>query len=391
MTHELIVDASGIAALCARLEATDRVGLDTEFHAERSYAPRLMVLQLAFPDYTAIVDPLAPGIDLHPLVDALSGVVVVGHALQSDLKIFAERFGRVPPKLFDTQVAASFLGYGMQISLADLVRDLIGLKLAKTQTVSDWSTRPLSEKQMEYLVDDVVHLLPMHDMLQEKLAERGRLSWCEEECIALAKPEKYRFDLRRAYMKIPGAVRMNRRELAVLAEVVAERDAIAKERDIPPKFVIPDDVIGGIAQLRPKHVEDLVQLRRLESNARRNFGARLLTAVERGEAVPESELPDRPNRPLGSDRETLATLLGVAVGEAARDAGLPQGLLVTRASLERAAREAPGSAEELGELLGLSEWRSALVVEPLWRLLSGETRIVVEGYAKGEPKVTLIS
>jgi len=391
MMHELIVDANGVASLCARLDASDRVGLDTEFHAERSYAPRLMVLQLSLPEYTAIVDPLAPGIDLQPIVKALQRPTVVGHALQSDLKIFAERFGSVPPHLFDTQVAASFLGYGMQISLADLVRDLVGLRLAKSQTVSDWSTRPLSEKQMEYLVDDVVHLLPMHDMLREKLAERGRLSWCEEECIALAQPEKYRFDLRRAYMKIPGAVRMNRRELAVLAAVVAERDAIAKERDIPPKFVIPDDVVAGIAQLRPKHVDDLAQLRRLESSARRNFGARLLAAVESGEAVPESELPERPHRPLGADRETLATLLGVAVGEAAREAGLPQGLLVTRAALERAAREAPANAEELATLLGLSAWRSSLVVEPLWRLLSGDTRIVVEGYANGEPKVTLVS
>ena len=391
MTHDLITDAAGIAALCARLDASERVGLDTEFHAERSYAPRLMVLQLALPGYTAIVDPLAPGIDLQPLVAALERVTVVGHALQSDLKIFAERFGCVPPKLFDTQVAASFLGYGMQISLADLVRDLVGIRLAKTQTVSDWSTRPLSEKQLEYLVDDVVHLLPMHDLLQQRLAERGRVSWCEQECIALAQPEKYRFDLRRAYMKIPGAVRMNRRELGVLAQVVAERDAIAKERDIPPKFVVPDDVVGGIAQLRPKHLEDLAQLRRLESNARRNFGARFLAAVERGEAIPYDELPERPHRPLGADRETLATLLGVAVGEAAREAGLPQGLLVTRAALERAAREAPGSAEELAELLGLSAWRTSLVVEPLWRLLSGETRIVVEGYAKGEPKVTLVS
>ena len=391
MTNELIVDAAGIAALCARLEGSERVGLDTEFHAERSYAPRLMVLQLALPGYTAIVDPLAPGIDLQPLVSALERIIVVGHALQSDLKIFAERFGSVPPKLFDTQVAASFLGYGMQISLADLVRDLVGVRLAKTQTVSDWSTRPLSEKQMEYLVDDVIHLLPMHDALQQKLSERGRESWCEQECIALANPEKYRFDLRRAYMKIPGAVRMNRRELAVLAEVVAERDAIAKERDLPPKFVVPDDVVGGIAQLRPKHLDDLAQLRRLESNARRNFGMRFLAAVERGEAIPQDELPERSHRPLGYDRETLATLLGVAVGEAARDAGLPQGLLVTRAALERAAREAPASAEELAELLGLSAWRTALVVEPLWRLLSGDTRIVVEGYAKGEPKVTLVS
>lgn len=389
MTHELIVDSQGVSALCERLRGSERVGLDTEFHAERTYSPRLMVLQIAFPDYVAIVDPLASGIDLHPIIEALDSVTVIGHALASDLKIFAERFSSVPPRLFDTQIAASFLGYGMQISLADLVHDIIGVRLAKTQTVSDWSTRPLSEKQMEYLVDDVVHLLPMHDALIAQLTDCARLSWCEQECVSLANPEKYRFDQRRAYMKIPGSIRMNRRELGILAEIVSERDLIAKERDLPPKYIVPDDVVGGIAQLRPKNIEELAQLRRLESNARRLHGPRIVAAVARGEAIPEAQLPERPSRPLGANRETLATLLGVAVGEVAREANLPQGLLVTRNVLERIARETPASSEALAAILGLAPWRSTLIIEPLWRLLSGQTRIVVEGYANGEPKVTL--
>ncbi|HUY11617.1 MAG TPA: ribonuclease D, partial [Candidatus Dormibacteraeota bacterium] len=362
MIQEQIFDSSGVTALCERLKASERVGLDTEFHSERTYSPRLMVLQIAFPDYVAIVDPLTPGIDLHPILAALESVTVVGHALQSDLKIFAERFSYVPPRLFDTQIAASFLGYGMQISLGDLVHDIIGVRLAKSQTVSDWSTRPLTAKQMEYLVDDVLHLLPMHDILTQRLTECGRLSWCDQECVALAEPERYRFDRRRAYMKIPGSVRMNRRELGVLSEIVAERDHIARERDLPPKYIVPDDVISGIAQLRPKSVEDLTQLRRLEPTARRNFGARIIDAVARGEAIPDAELPERPNRPLGPNRETLATLLGVAIGEVARESNLPQGLLATRTVLERIARETPSSPEALAEVLDLAPWRSALVI-----------------------------
>ena len=177
----MIDDASQLNALCERVAQSAHVALDTEFHTERTYAPRLMVVQLAFDDGAVIVDPLAVP-DLRPLLDALAQTVVVGHALSSDLKIFADRFDRVPANVFDSQVAAAFLGYGMQISLADLVRELEGVRLAKSQTVSDWSTRPLSHKQLDYLVDDVAHLLPMHQKLTARLEAAGRLEWAREEC-----------------------------------------------------------------------------------------------------------------------------------------------------------------------------------------------------------------
>jgi ribonuclease D len=143
----IAADSRALDMLCARVRSAHRVAIDTEFHAERSYAPRLMVVQLAFDDGAAIVDPLAVR-DLAPLLEALATATVVGHALASDLKIFADRFGIVPPNVFDTQVAAAFLGYGMQISLADLVRALQHVRLAKSQTVSDWSARPFSERQL---------------------------------------------------------------------------------------------------------------------------------------------------------------------------------------------------------------------------------------------------
>ena len=158
----------------------------------------------------------------------------------------------MPPRVFDTQIAAAFLGYGMQVSLADLVRGVCGVRLAKSQTVSDWSARPFSERQIEYLVGDVAHLLPLYDALRPRLEERGRYEWVYEECAELGDIERYRMDERRAYLRIPGAMRMNRRELGILNELVKLRDRVARERDLPVRYVLPDDVVAGLATLRPR-------------------------------------------------------------------------------------------------------------------------------------------
>lgn len=383
----IVADAESFESLCARLDATARVALDTEFHSERSYAPRLMVVQLAFDDVAVIVDPLAIG-DLSPLAQRLAEKIVVGHALTSDLKIFADRFGVVPVNVFDTQVAAAFLGYGMQISLADLVRDIRHVTLTKSQTVSDWSARPLTSRQLEYLVDDVAHLLPMHDALTERLRGAGRYEWALEECAELGEPERYRVDERRALLRIPGALRMNRRELATLDEIVKLRDRVARERDVPVKYVMPDDVVAGLAALRPRRIEDLAQLRRLDAGARRQLGNAILQAVARAEALAESDLPEKPRRPLGAARDSLAALLAVVAGEVARDAGLPANLLVPRSVLDRVAREVPRDRESFDRMLGLQPWRAALVADPLWRVLSGQAALTVEGYDGGNPKVS---
>jgi ribonuclease D len=305
------------------------------------------------------------------------------------LKIFADRFDRVPPRVFDTQIMAAFLGYGMQISLADLVRDLQHVRLAKSQTVSDWSSRPFSERQIEYLVDDVAHLLPMYDVLRERLERKGRLEWAHEECEELGDVERYRTDERRAYLRIPGAMRMNRRELGILNEIVKLRDRIARDRDVPVKYVIPDDVVAGLATLRPKTLDDLAQLRRLDAGARRQLGTAVLDAVARGQALDDAGLPEKPQRPLGPSRDTLVSLLGVVVGELAREADLPASLVVPRAVLERLAREAPRDRAAFDAALTLSPWRLELVGDALWRLLSGDSVLRIEGYAEGDPKIRL--
>ncbi|HEY9085016.1 MAG TPA: HRDC domain-containing protein [Candidatus Tyrphobacter sp.] len=384
----MIESADALESLCARVLSAKRVAIDTEFHAERTYSPRLMVVQLAFQDGVAIVDPLAvPQLDA--LAEALTHTEVVGHALSSDLKILADRFDRVPTHVLDTQIAAAFLGYGVQISLADLVHDLRGVRLTKSQTVSDWGTRPLSPRQIEYLVDDVAHLLPMQDVLLERLRNAGRLEWVLEECAALGDIERYRIDERRAYLRIPGATRMNRRELAVLRGLVRLRDRFARRRDVPPRYVLPDDVVAGLATMRPKHEEDLLQLRRLDVGARRQLGAAIIETVAEAEALDEEALPERPKRPLGNARDTLVSLMSIVVGEIARAHDLAPSLLVPRAALERLSRELPDDPQAFAQTLELSPWRLELVAEPLQRLLRGDASLSVEGYAQGDPNIRL--
>ena len=406
-TVTLVDTPEALAQICERVARAPRVALDTEFHTEKSYTPHLMVVQLLFDDGVALVDPLAmggsdksepadlrsagqsPGLlrsRLRPLVDALAGARVVGHALSSDLRILADAFETLPREVYDTQVAAAFAGYGLSISLLDLVRDLCGVTLRKSQTVSDWSTRPFTPKQVEYLVDDVRYLFTLEDTLRERLRARGREPWADEEMPSLVQLRTYRNDPKRLYLRVSGNARMNRRELGILNELAHLRDRYARERNIPLKYVLPDDVMIGLVQLKPKAVDELSQLRRIDAGTRRNLGERIVEAVKRGEAIPDDELPPRAPKPLGPQREALVSTMAVLVGALAADNDVPTTLLLPRAALERIAREAPQTPEGLGDVVNLTSWRRQLVVDPLWELLSGESVLRVRGYRNADPR-----
>ncbi len=373
--------------LCNRIRNATRVGLDTEFHNEKSYSARLMVIQLAFDDGVAIVDPLTLR-DLRPLAETLVGRTVVGHALSSDLKIFADRFDEVPSLIFDTQIAAAFCGYGMAVSLVELVRRITGVHLKKSQTVSDWSFRPLSERQLEYLTDDVAHLLELHTRLESSLAAAGRDEWAREECRSLAAMQRYRPDPARLYLRIPGANRMNRRELGILNELATLRDTIARERDVPLKYVIPDDVLAGLVALHPREAQDFQALRRLDAGIKKALGPRILEAVRRGERLAEEELPPKPARPLANQRDGLVSMMNVAVAAVAAGHDLPAALVAPRPALERIARELPKTREEFDDTLGVSAWRLQLIGDALWRLLCGQSSLRIDGYGAGSPRIS---
>jgi ribonuclease D len=380
----VVVDEPGaLAELCERIEKAGTAGFDTEFHGERYYAPRLMIAQVALGDEVAIVDAVKLD-DLTPLARALSQIEIAGHALQSDLRILVDRFDLLPRRAFDTQLAAAFCGYGMSISLGDLVHSLLDVRLRKAHTVSDWSARPISDQQMTYLVDDVAYLASLRERLEAQLGASGREAWLEQEAASLVDLREYRSDPQRLYLRIGGAMRMNRRELGILRELAQLRDQLARERDVPLKYIIPDDAMQSLVHLRPKTPADLAQLRRLEGGSRKAFGERIVAAVQRGLELPEDQLPPRPARPHGSERDAIAALLSVLVGQIAADHALPAALLAPRAALERIARELPGSPAEVASLLpcgegGAQNWRAHIVAEPIWELLHGRMLLGVEG------------
>jgi len=387
---DLVADPSALAVLCARITAAPRIGLDTEFHTEKHFTPKLMVVQVAFDDAVAIVDPLALA-DLRPLADALTQVQIVGHALASDLRILEDAFDRLPRAAYDTQVAAAFCGYGMSISLLDLVRDVAGVTLLKSQTVSDWSTRPFSARQLDYLVDDVRYLFAVADRLENDLVARGRAAWALEEMRTLIDPRTYRSDKRRLYLRVAGNARMNRRELGVLNELALLRETIARERNVPLKYVLPDDVLVGLVGLRPTSVDELSQLRRLDAGMRKHIGARIIEAVAAGLAIPDDALPPRAPRALGAQRDALVAAIALLINAVAAANDLPATLLVSRTEIERIARDSPQSPEEVAALLDLTPWRRDLVVGPLWQLLCGERVLRIAGYRDGTPRTTWVT
>ena len=388
MNVQLVAEPAALAVLCARIATTSRIALDTEFHTEKHFTPKLMVVQIAFDDAVAIVDPLAFA-DLRPLADALQGATVVGHALSSDLRIIEDMFGTLPRAAYDTQIAAAFCGYGNSISLLDLVRESTGVVLRKSQTVSDWSTRPFTPKQLDYLVDDVRYLFPVADNLDETLEARGRRPWALAEMQPLVDPGSYRSDRGRLYLRVAGNARLNRRELGILNELAVLRETIARERNVPLKYVLPDDVLAGIVALRPKAVDELGQLRRLDLGMRKAIGARIIEAIRAGEALPEETLPPRAPRPLGAQRDGLVAALALLVNAVAAANDLPSTLLLARGDIERIARETPSSREDLADLLHLSSWRRDLIVEPVWQLLTGERVLRIVDYRTGSPRAEL--
>ena len=231
-----IADGAGFDALIADVEASDRVAIDTEFHGERTYVPKLMLVQIATERAIYLVDPLSD-IDLPALCDALAqpdGPLVIGHALHNDLEIIFLRCGKLLPRVFDTQIAAAFLGHGLQVGLANLVSRLCDTRLAKDGQMADWSRRPLSDKLRRYAADDVRYLLAVHDTLARGLRERQREAWVMEECARLADGARYQRSPERAYLRVGRHRTLRNPDLGVLAAVAAERERLASELDIVP-------------------------------------------------------------------------------------------------------------------------------------------------------------
>jgi ribonuclease D len=342
----LITETAALTEFCARQHDTAFVAVDTEFMRERTYWPILCLVQVAGPDEAVAVDALAPGIDLKPLLKLMAdpAVLKVFHAARQDLEIFFQLSGEVPHPVFDTQVAAMVCGFGDAASYETLVRRLAKASLDKASRFTDWAHRPLSERQMEYALADVVHLRTVYERLQQILAKNGRAAWFAEEMADLVDPVIYQSDPAEAWRRFRLRGRADRRFLGVLKALAAWREAAAQQRDLPRGRIVRDEAVLEIAAHAPKTIDALARTRSIGKGvAEGKLGQEILDAVAAGLADPDPPpaIPPKAEAPPGIG--PLIELLRVLLKQRCEDFAVAQKLVASADDLEAiaASDEAP--------------------------------------------------
>jgi ribonuclease D len=355
-----------LVALVDELSGEPRYALDTEFHRERTYFPRLALVQLAWPGNLVLVDPLA--VDTAPFARLFgSPALVVAHAAQQDLDVLHHAVGAIPSHLFDTQVAAGFIGYGTP-SLTSLVQGELGATPVKGDRLTDWLRRPLSRTQCEYAASDVAYLFELHDRLTAQLEALGRLGWAAEACEELRRRPTGMIAPDQAWTKLKDARSLRPKARAVAQAVAAWREREAAAIDSPVRQVLPDLAILGIAQRQPTTLDELAQARGVDERHRRGrIGRAIIAAVTEGLNAPTPVMPDAVEE-LDRTKRPALTLVSAWVSQVARDSRIDTALLATRADLIAILRNDPDA--RLG-----GGWRAQMLGDDITRLVDGRAAI----------------
>lgn len=366
-----------LAAFCDRASAFPAVAIDTEFLRERTYHARLCLVQAATPEECAVIDPIVIE-DLSPLAALLSDetILKVFHACSQDMEVLYHAMDVLPAPIFDTQVAAAFAGERQQCAYNALVHAFCGVDLPKSESLTDWSRRPLTPEQIDYAVDDVRYLILAYDALAEKLRELGRMDWALDEMRPLERLESYVMDPRAAYKKVKRVGSLTRRQQAVARELAAWRERRAERMDVPRKWVMSDEVLVALSKRPPVTVEDFRRVRGTEQLSERDVDAALV-AVERGARCPAENLPNqvRPRRAAASpELESVTDLMFALLRLVSERSGVATSLIASREDLLDYIDHPERSRLRDG-------WRFELVGTLMDDLLSGGIGLTVKGRA----------
>ena len=333
-TPEVVDRDERLAELADRWLREPAVGLDTEFVRERTFYPRLGLIQVADSSGCYLVDTVAVR-DQSPLAELVRAptVIKVFHSPSEDLEIFHHAFGLAPERMFDCQIAATLCGMGGSLGYVHLVSRLFEVDLAKGAQRSNWLRRPLSEEQVLYAGLDVAYLLPAHEVLQAQLEELGRDAWAEEEFDRLLHASALRLRPEWSYGRLRRSG-MSGRQLAALRAVCEWREERARRRDLPRGFVLKDEAVLDIARRLPRNDRDLASMKGIGPKQARRFGPVLGDLVRRSASLPESELPEPVERSGGRSSSRLADRLRKLVAGVAGALEIPAEALVPRRTLE---------------------------------------------------------
>ncbi|GAB1378808.1 ribonuclease D [Pararhodobacter sp.] len=375
----IITTTEALAALCAEAAGEPYVTLDTEFLRERTYYAKLCLVQMALPgkgpERAYIIDPLAEGLSLDPLLELMRNteVVKVFHAARQDLEIFFIDGGVIPEPLFDTQIAAMVCGFGEQVGYETLVKKIAKAPLDKTSRFTDWSQRPLSEAQLRYALDDVTHLRQIYEHLKKDIEKSGRAAWVAEEMGVLTSPETYVTHPEDAWQKIRTRGQSGK-FMALVKELARFREDYAQTRNVPRSRVYKDDALLELASTKPDSIEALGRSRLLLREARRGeIADGILEAVQQALALGPKDWPRAAteDEPLQVN-PALADLLRVLLKAKADSAGVAQRLIAPTSDLDQIA----AGKRDVACLKG---WRHEIFGADALRLCNGELALAAKG------------
>ena len=384
--HPLISTSDALADLCGRLAKAEFICVDTEFMRENTYWPELCLIQIADTEEAAAIDPMAPGIDLTPLLDLLvdnEEVLKVFHAGGQDVEIIYNLTKRTPHPIFDTQIAMMAISQSEQIGYSNMVESWLGLVIDKGARFTDWSRRPLDARQIDYAIGDVTHLAKIFPRILKRLIKTGRGVWLNAEMEKLADPENYRNDPGSAWLRIRAAGR-NPAMLGRLKALAAWREAEAQDKNIPRGRIVRDETLADIASHPPKQQTDLAKVRGLSSGWKDNeIGRRMMNTLAGANPLTDAELPPRTPRgaPLGKQGALVADLLKLLLKIRAREIDVAARLLARSDDLELLAA---GVRKNLSLLEG---WRFEQFGREALELVEGKLAFAVLG---GKLKMTHI-
>jgi ribonuclease D len=382
MNSTLIDTQEQLEEICAQLSGSAYIALDTEFMRETTYFPKLALIQIADDaGQVHCIDPLLIR-DFSSLQEILfnPGILKVVHSARQDLEIFYHMFDSIPDPIFDTQIASAILGYGEQISYANLVSTELGVTLDKSHTRTNWMQRPLSNEQISYAINDVKYLAQIYPLQDEKLKSLQRSHWISDEISRLTDINNYRVNPQGCWKKVKGANRLKGKQLAILQKIAALREEIAINEDIPRKRVITDDNLIDIARMAPDSLQRLQGIRSLHSKFIQRHGDRLLEVVAQCRKLPASEWPTLPKpTPLTDEQKHKADIMMDILRICADEHNIAATILGNKKDIERMAR-----GEQESPLL--NGWRNECCGKTLTDFAAGKIAIQMIG-----DKLTLLS
>ncbi len=373
--HPIITDTPTLAALCERLAHEPFVTIDTEFMREKTYYTELCLIQIAGEKEAAAIDPLAIDIDLTPLYKLLANpkILKVFHACRQDMEIFYQGMNALPAPIFDTQVAAMVLGYGESIGYEGLVNKILGKPLDKSSRFTDWSRRPLTEKQIDYAMGDVLHLRDIYRALQKRLEETNRIHWIAEEMKPLMETETYEVHPDDAWRRIR-ARNTSPRYLAMLQAAARWRELTARGRNVPRGRVMKDETLAEVAHTKPDNFAALQSIRGFYPSMNATHYDPLFDALRQVQSMTSDQYPRLPERePFAPESEALADMLRLLLKACAVKERVVPRLVADKEELEALAM---GKRDHLHALTG---WRFEIFGKRALQMLDGKIALKADG------------